>query len=122
MVQDVLNVIPRLRNLRRVPRKYWYCIPLNVMKRHQCIVIGGEPGVLTVAVADCRRTCIFTYLRLLTGCAIFPVQVDSARINLFIKRVERSRSVRYDLPGQSPLYHPLAIRAMLTFFRISSVS
>src|SRR5436309_1764839 len=71
MVHDVLDVIPRLHRLRRVPRQYWYCLPLQVMKRHQCIVIGGEPGILTVAVADGRRTHIFTYLRLLTGCAIF---------------------------------------------------
>src|SRR5689334_21189500 len=95
MVHDVLSVIPRLHRLRRVPRQYWYCLPLNVMKRHQCIVIGGEPGILTVAIADSRRTRVFTYLRLLTGCAIFPVLVDSARLSLFIKRVERSRSIRY---------------------------
>lgn len=120
MVHDVPNIIPRLQTVRRVPRQYWHCLPLQVMQRHQCIVIGGESGILTVAIADRHHAHIFTYLRLLTGCAIFPVQVDSARIRLFIKRIERSRSMRYAMLKQTALYRPLAIRAMLTFFRTNS--
>jgi hypothetical protein len=122
MVHDVLNVVPRLQTLRRVPRQYWHYLPLQVMKRHQCIVIGGEAGSLTVAIADCRRSHVVAYLRLLTGCAIFPVQVDPIRIRLLIKRVERIRQARYKFLKQSALYRPLALHAMVAFFHAYSDS
>ncbi len=122
MVHDVRNVVPRLLTLRRVPGQYWHYLPLQVMKRHQCIVIGGEAGSLTVALADCRRSHVVAYLRLLTGCAIFPVQVDPMRIRLLIRRMERSRPARYRLLRQSAFCHPLAIQAMVTFFHTSSLS
>jgi hypothetical protein len=122
MVHDVQCVIPRLRTLRRVSQQYRHCLPLKVMQRHQCIVVGGEQGSLTVAMADCRQTYILTYLRWLTGCAIFPVQVDPARVRLLIKRVEWSMSVRRDLLRQASLYHPLRIRSMLTFCHIYHAS
>jgi hypothetical protein len=121
-VQGVQGVVPRLRTLRRVSQQYWYCLPLQVMQKHQCIVVGGEQGVLTVAMADCRQTHLLTYLRLLTGCAIFPVQVDPARVRLLIKRVEWSLPVRRDLLRQASFYHPLMIRAMLTFCRVDHAS
>jgi hypothetical protein len=120
MVHDVLNVIPRLPTLRRVPRQYRHYLPLQVMKRHQCIVIGGEAGSLTVAIADCRRSHVVAYLRLLTGCAIFPVQVDPIRIRLLIKRVERIRPASYRLLRQSALYRPLALQSMVAFFHAYS--
>jgi hypothetical protein len=122
MVHDVVNVVPRLPTLRRVPRQYWHYLPLQVMKRHQCIVIGGESGSLTVAIADCRHPHVIAYLRLLTGCAIFPVQVDPIRIRLLIKRVERFRPVRYRLLRQSALYRPLAMHTMVAFFHVHSDS
>src|SRR5579884_3698959 len=122
MVHNAQNVVPRLRTLRRVSRQYWHCLPLQVMQRHQCIVVGGEQGDLTVAMADCYQTHLLTYLRLLTGCAIFPVHVDPARIRLLIKRVEWSLLVRRNLLKQASFYHPLMIRTMLTFCRSDHAS
>ena len=122
MVHDVQRVFPRLRIVRRVSPQYWHCLPLHVMQQHQCIVVGGEQGVLTVALADCRQTHLLAYLRLLTGCAIFPVQVDPARIRLLIKRVEWSLPARRDLLGHTSFYHPLMIRTMLTFCCVGHAS
>jgi hypothetical protein len=122
MVHDVQCVIPRLRTLRRVSLQYWHCLPLEVMQRHQCIVIGGEQGRLTLAMGDCRQIYILTYLRWLTGCAIFPVQVDPARVRLLIKRVEWSMPARRDLLRRTSPYHPLLIRSLLTFCHVYHAS
>lgn len=121
-IQGVPRVVPHLRALRRVSRRYWHCLPLHVMQRHQCIVVGGEQGILTVAMADCRQTHLLTYLQLLTGCAIFPVQVDPARVRLLIKRVEWYPPFQCKISRKTPFHHPLMIRAMLAFCRVNHAS
>ncbi len=84
--------IPRFRALRRVPPSYRSVLPLKVMKRYQCLVVGGAQDALTVAITDRQDTSILPLLRKLTGRVIFPVWVDPFRMRLLIRRLERSRN------------------------------
>ncbi|WP_165423301.1 hypothetical protein [Ktedonosporobacter rubrisoli] len=91
MVHDVQGIeIPRLFTLRRVSAQYWRILPLKVMKRYQCIVIGKDRGGLTLAIADQKVTGIIEQLSKLTGYEIFPVLVDPVRIRLLLRRIERA--------------------------------
>jgi len=90
------NLIPRFTNLRRVPLRYRQFLPLMMMKRYQCVVIGSAHGVLTVAITDRHNTALIEALSKFTGCVIFPVCVEPARMRLLIKRIERcERRRRY---------------------------
>lgn len=121
MVHDVhVDFIPRLFTLRRVPIRYRRALPLEVMKRYQCVVVGGVRGALTVAIADQKNAHIFQVLSKLTGCTIFPVLVDPNRLSLLIQRIERSERDRsHRLSRRSPA-HSLLIRSMLMFFTLQS--
>ena len=44
------TIIPRLWTLRRIPGRYRHLLPVAVMKRYQCVVVGGEGSILTVAI------------------------------------------------------------------------
>ncbi len=83
------SLIPELFLLRRVPMRYRRILPLILMKRLQCIVVGSAPGVLTVAITDRQNTSAIDSLRRLTGQAIFPVLIDPTRMRLLIQRIER---------------------------------
>ena len=83
------NLIPQLYVLRRVPMRYRQMLPLTIMKRFQCIVVGSAQGVLTVAITDRQDTSVIESLRSITGQAIFPVLIDSNRMRLLIQRIER---------------------------------
>ena len=87
------NLIPQLYVLRRVPTRYRRMLPLTIMKRFQCIVVGSAQGVLTVAITDRQDTSVIESLRSITGQAIFPVLIDPARMRLLIQRVERYEQV-----------------------------
>ena len=92
------SLFPELFLLRRVPMRYRRILPLILMKRLQCIVVGSAPGVLTVAITDRQNTSAIDSLRRLTGQAIFPVLIDPTRMRLLIQRIERfeqSRSAFY---------------------------
>jgi len=84
------NLIPQLYVLRRVPMRYSRILPLTIMKRFQCIVVGSAQGVLTVAITDRQNISVIESLRRITGQAIFPVLIDPTRMRLLIQRIERN--------------------------------
>lgn len=88
------SLIPQLFVIRRVPMRYRRALPLTVMKRFQCIVVGSAPGVLTVAITDRQNTSVIESLRKFTGQAIFPVLIDPTRMRLLIQRIERYEQIR----------------------------
>ena len=83
------NLIPQLRDLRRIPMRYQRMLPLKVMKRYQCVVVGSAQGVLTVAITDRHDTFLIRTLTKFIGRPIFPVWVKPDRMDLLIKRMER---------------------------------
>lgn len=83
------NLIPQLRDLRRIPERYQRMLPLKVMKLYQCAVVGAAQGVLTVAITDRRDTSLIKTLTRFIGRPIFPVWVKPARMHLLIMRIER---------------------------------
>ena len=88
------NLIPQLYVLRRVPMRYRRMLPLTIMKRFQCIVVGSAQGVLTVAITDQQNTSVIESLRSITGRAIFPVLIDPTRMRLLIQRVRAVRAIQ----------------------------
>jgi Type II secretion system (T2SS), protein E, N-terminal domain len=84
------NLIPHLFVLRRVPMRYYRILPLRVMKKFQCIVVGSAPGVLTVAITNRQNTVVIESLKKFTGQSIFPVLIDPAKMRLLIQRIERN--------------------------------
>jgi Type II secretion system (T2SS), protein E, N-terminal domain len=88
------SLIPQLFVLRRVPMRYRRILPLTVMKRFQCVVVGSAPGVLTVAITDRQNSIIIESLKKFTGQAIFPVLIDPTRMRLLIQRIERYEQCR----------------------------
>ncbi len=86
--------IPHLPVIRRIPMRYHRILPLTVMKRFQCIVIGSAQGVLTVAITDRQNISVIESLRRYTGQAIFPVLIDPARMRLLLQRIERYEQYR----------------------------
>jgi hypothetical protein len=98
-MKDIANnvrgsLIPELFVLRRVPVRYRRVLPLTVMKRFQCIVVGSAQGVLTVAITDTQNTLAIESLRRITGQAIFPVLIDPNRMHLLLQRIERCELCR----------------------------
>ncbi len=83
------NLIPQFRDLRRISMRYQCILPLEVMKRYRCAVVGSAQGVLTVAITNERDTYLIETLTRLTGRPIFPVWVNPARMHLLIQRLER---------------------------------
>src|SRR5256714_7241257 len=83
------NLIPQLRDLRRIPMRYQSMLPLKVMKRYQCAVVGSAQGVLTIAITDRHDTSLIKTFTRLIGRPIFPVWVNPAQMGLLIKRIER---------------------------------
>jgi len=83
------SLIPRYSTLRRVPTRYRRMLPLSLMKRHQCLVIGSAPGVLTVAIQDPHNTAGLDALSEFTGLAIFPVLIEPSRMRLLLGRLEQ---------------------------------
>ena len=74
--------------------RYRQILPLAIMKRFQCIVVGSAQGVLTVAFTDRENTSVIESLRKITGQAIFPVLIDPSRMRLLIQRIERYEQYR----------------------------
>ncbi len=107
------NHIPRLSNLRRIPLRYRQFLPLMMMKRYQCVVVGSAHGVLTVAITDRHDTSLIEGLSKFTGCAIFPVLVEPARMRLLIKRIERCEQRRGYPSQRFSLLEALQIHAIV---------
>jgi hypothetical protein len=109
-------IIPRLYILRRVPQQYQRVLPLNIMKRYQCIVVGDAQGVLTVAIANQETLTCMESIKKLTSRAVFPVLVDPARISLLIRRIERDEHFRARTGLSSSRYlHYFQLRAITLF-------
>jgi hypothetical protein len=68
---------------------YQHILPLEVMKRYHCAVVGSAQGVLTVAITDQHDPSLVEILSRLTGRPIFPVWVKPERMRLLIKHMER---------------------------------
>src|SRR5258708_38762350 len=83
------SLIPQLYVLRHVPLRYRRMLPLPIMKRFQCMVVGSAQGVLTVAITDRQNPSAIESLRKITGQAIFPVLIDPPRMRLLIQRIDR---------------------------------
>src|SRR5437588_4171239 len=83
------NLIPQLRDLRRIPERYERMLPLKVMKRYQCAVVGSARGVLTVAITDRHDTFLIKKLTRFIERPIFPVWVKPVRMHFLFKRMER---------------------------------
>src|SRR5437016_1068700 len=109
------NIIPRLVCLRRVPTRYRHVLPLSIMKTYQCIVVGGEPGFLTVAITNRKNITLLKILGELIGCTIFPVLIDPGHLHLLIRRMERSEHEKHKALNKLAAGYPLHLRSMLMF-------
>ena len=83
------NPIPQLSELRRAPLRYRHILPLTIMKRYQCIVVGAAKGKLTIAITDTQNMEVIESLSRHTGKTIFPVLIDPKRMRILIQRMER---------------------------------
>ena len=88
------NLIPRFDTLRWIPIRGRGILPLPVMKRYQCIVVGATRSMVTVALAEGQETIAPEILTALTGRTIFPVLISQSRMRLLIKRLERAEDDR----------------------------
>ena len=89
-----IDFLPRLRDVRRVPVRYQQALPWQVIKYHQCVVLGATSRTLTVGVIEHKDEQWLSFLQALTGTAIFPVLVEPERMRLLIARVERYQRFR----------------------------
>jgi Type II secretion system (T2SS), protein E, N-terminal domain len=117
LVDDVLQdvMIPKLWTLRRISGRYRYLLPVAVMKRYQCVIVGGEGSILTVAITRPKDTHIFHAISVLTGCTIFPVLVDPVRMRLLIRRIERLEYAYYASMNSLAFYYAFQQRSLLLF-------
>src|SRR5438105_15073113 len=100
VVLDVDNyVFPRFDTLRWVPIRYRKLLPLSVMKRYQCIVIGAAQGRLTVAITDSVDLSIIELLQRLTKRTIFPVLIAPERMRQLIQHIEYLSNAKRGLCG-----------------------
>lgn len=108
-------IIPRLVGLRRVPTRYRHVLPLSVMKTYQCVVVGGEPGALTVAVINRKNIALLKILGELIGYTIFPVLIEPGHLHLLIQRMERSECENHKALKKMIAGYPLHLHSMLMF-------
>lgn len=88
------DFLPRLHDVRRVAVRYQHMLPLAVMKKHQCVVLGATLHMLTIGVIERKDRRWFQLMQALTGMTIFPVLVEPERMRLLIGRVERYQRFR----------------------------
>ncbi len=94
------NPIPQLSELRRAPLRYRHILPLTIMKRYQCIVVGAAKGKLTIAITDSQNMEVIESLSRYTGKTIFPVLIDPKRMHLLLQRIERREQSRGNLSSK----------------------
>lgn len=108
------DFIPRLRDVRRVPVRYQQILPLPVVKRHQCVVLGMSSRTLTLGIVERRDEKLFAFLHKLTGATIFPVLIEPERMRLLIARMERyQRFRRRSSQAYYVLQMPYQVRLLL---------
>src|SRR5579863_2158422 len=72
MVYDLQEgSIPRFYSLRRIPRECSSILPLEVMKRYQCVVVGLTGRTLTLAITHPRYLFLCKVISKLTGYTVF---------------------------------------------------
>ena len=91
------NPIPQLSELRRAPLRYRHILPLTIMKRYQCIVVGAAKGKLTIAITERQNMEVIESISRYTGKTVFPVLIDPKRMHLLIQRIERREQCRGNL-------------------------
>ena len=107
--------MPRFDSVRRVPKHFRGLLPLEVMKRYHCVVLGSDYGVLTVAFTGEQSAYVIEKLKKLTGRDIFPVLVNPIRMRLLLQRVEYCQ--QYKVLSRRPCYlYRRPIRSMLIFY------
>ena len=112
--EEKREFIPRLYTLRRIEPRYRHLLPLHIMKRYRCIVVGGKRGMLTVALTGgVYNEHIIAHLRQQTGCAIFPVLIEPERMRLLLQRAEWSECHKESVKRNKPLLHPLFLHSLL---------
>lgn len=95
MVYDLQEgSIPRFYSLRRVPRACSNILPLEVMKRYQCVVVGLTGRTLTLAIIHPRHLFLCKAISKCTGYTVFPVYVEPSRVRLLLQRLERAEHGR----------------------------
>lgn len=108
--------IPTLAAVRWVPTRYQHILPLEVIKRHQCLVLGAARGVLTVAIADAQNRELVDALEKFTGHRIFTVFIEPASMRVLIERLERDssrRGVREKMVVRPCYLHRVQLRALV---------
>jgi Type II secretion system (T2SS), protein E, N-terminal domain len=88
---------PRFDTLRWVPFRYRSILPLDVMKRYRCIVVGATERELTVAFTAEQNKVVIRALKKLTELDIFPVLVQPAKFRLLMHRIEAYERHRRNL-------------------------
>lgn len=112
--EEKREFIPRLYTMRRIEPRYRHLLPIHVMKRYQCIVVGGKRGMLTVALTGgVHNEYIIEYLCQQTGCTIFPVLIEPERMRLLLQRAEWSECHKESVKRHKPLLHPLLLHSLL---------
>ena len=111
--------IPHMASLRWVPKRYRRMIPLQLMQKYQCVVIGGESNALTAAVTNEKSSALLQSLGQRTGRIIFPVLIEPARMHLLIRRIERAEREKHKPLNTKNLGYPLQVRSMLMFLTTS---
>jgi hypothetical protein len=107
---------PNFKSIRRVPTRCEHMLPLSLMLRYQCIVVGTARDALTLAISDERQGQPIETLERLMGCAIFTVLVDSVRMRLLLARLERREQQKQGKVVGRPYYvHTLQLHAYLNF-------
>lgn len=107
--------MPRFDTVRWVPKRFRGLLPLEVMKRYHCVVVGGAYGVLTVAFIDEQSAYVIEGLKKLTGQDIFPVLVNPIRMRLLLQRIEYCQQYKRLFERSCYLYRR-PISSMLTFY------
>src|ERR1051326_537213 len=107
------NLIPQYSDLRRLPMGYQHILPLEVMKRYHCAVVGSAQGVLTVAITDQHDPSLVEILSRLTGRPIFPVWVKPERMRLLIKHMERWQRCEDKILGWNRLLSSFEIHVIM---------
>ncbi|MBA2286360.1 MAG: hypothetical protein H0W02_12830 [Ktedonobacteraceae bacterium] len=104
---------PCFYSLRRVPIPYRQILPLSLLKRYQCVVVGIADGMLTLAAADELLMKDLEVLSELTHSTIFLVLAPPARIPLLIHRVERYERSRGKGLSHAQIANHLQLCALL---------
>lgn len=111
--------VPKFKSIRRVPSRNHQILPLRLMQRYQCIVVGTARDALTVAITDEQQKQPIESLERLTGYPIFTVLVDPARMQLILARLERrEQQTGGKMMGRPYYMHKLQLHAYLCFIQL----